>query len=36
MRKPKTFIVATLALASFGVTSGVEAQQQPAQQTAPK
>jgi hypothetical protein len=26
----------TKALASFGVTSGVEAQQQPAQQTAPK
>ena len=36
MHKPKTFIVATLALASLGVMSGVEAQQQPAQQAAPQ
>jgi hypothetical protein len=37
MYKPKTFIVATLALASLGVMSGVEAQQQqPAQQAAPQ
>ena len=32
----KTFIVAAVALASLGVTSGVEAQQQPAQQAAPQ
>jgi hypothetical protein len=36
MNKPKIFTLAALALASFGVTSGVEAQQQQAQQTAPK
>jgi hypothetical protein len=36
MNKPKTIIVAALALASFCVTSGVEAQQQPAQQAAPQ
>src|ERR1041385_1867814 len=36
MHKPKTFIVATLALASLGMMSGVEAQQQPAQQAAPQ
>jgi hypothetical protein len=36
MNKPKTFIFAALALASVGVTSGVEAQQQPAQQAAPQ
>jgi hypothetical protein len=36
MNKPKILTLAALALASFGVTSGVEAQQQPAQQTAPK
>jgi hypothetical protein len=36
MSKPKTFIVAALALASLGVPSGVEAQQQPAQQAAPQ
>ena len=32
MNKPKIFTLAALALASFGVTSGVEAQQPPAQQ----
>jgi hypothetical protein len=36
MNKPKTIIVAALALASLGVTSEVEAQQQPAQQAAPQ
>jgi hypothetical protein len=36
MNKRKTIIVATLALASLGVMSGVEAQQQPAQQAAPQ
>ncbi len=36
MHKPKTLIVATLALASLGVMSGGEAQQQPAQQAAPQ
>jgi hypothetical protein len=36
MNKPKTIIVAALALASLCVTSGVEAQQQPAQQAAPQ
>jgi len=36
MNKAKTIIVAALALASLGVTSGVEAQQQPAQQAAPQ
>ena len=36
MNKPKKIIVAALALASFCVTSGVEAQQQPAQQAAPQ
>src|SRR5213592_2157658 len=36
MHKPKTLIVATLALASLGVMPGVEAQQQPAQQAAPQ
>ena len=36
MNKPKTIIVAALALASLGVTSGVDAQQQPAQQAAPQ
>jgi hypothetical protein len=36
MNKPKIFTLAALALASFGVTSGVEAQQQPAQQAAPQ
>jgi hypothetical protein len=36
MHKPKTFIVAALALASLGMESGVEAQQQPAQQAAPQ
>jgi hypothetical protein len=36
MNKPKTIIVAALALASFCVTSGVDAQQQPAQQAAPQ
>ena len=36
MNKPKTIIVGALALASLWVTSGVEAQQQPAQQTAPQ
>src|SRR5215211_9052805 len=36
MHKPKTFIVAALALASLGMVSGVEAQQQPAQQAAPQ
>src|SRR5262245_30735889 len=36
MNKAKTFIIAALALASLGVTSGVEAQQQPAQQAAPQ
>src|SRR5213080_2294834 len=34
MNKPKTTVVAALALASLCVTSGVEAQQQPAQQAA--
>jgi hypothetical protein len=33
---PRYFTLTALALASFDVTSGVEAQQQPAQQTAPK
>src|SRR5215467_9590053 len=36
MNKPKTFIVATLALASLRVMSGVEAQQQQPQQAAPQ
>jgi len=36
MNKPKTTVVASLALASLCVTSGVEAQQQPAQQAAPQ
>ena len=36
MNKRKTFIVATLALASLGVMSSVKAQQQPAQQAAPQ
>src|SRR5262245_52717518 len=36
MNKPKTFIVATLALASLSVMSGVEAQQQQPQQAAPQ
>ena len=36
MNKRKTFIVVALALASLGVTSGVEAQQQPTQQAAPQ
>ena len=36
MNKAKTIIVATLALASLGVTCDVEAQQQPAQQAAPQ
>jgi hypothetical protein len=36
MNKPKTIIVAALALASLCVTSGVEAQQPPAQQAAPQ
>jgi len=36
MNKANTFIIAALALASLGVTSGVEAQQQPAQQAAPQ
>src|SRR6266480_2421171 len=36
MNKPKTIIVGALALASLWVTSGVEAQQQPAQQAAPQ
>jgi hypothetical protein len=36
MHKPKTFIVAALALASLGMECGVEAQQQPAQQAAPQ
>src|SRR6266567_6591842 len=36
MNKPKTTVVAALALASLGVTSDVEAQQQPAQQAAPQ
>ena len=36
MNKPKTTVVAALALASLCVTSGVEAQQQPAQQAAPQ
>src|SRR5262245_1198929 len=36
MNKTNTFIIAALALASLGVTSGVEAQQQPAQQAAPQ
>ena len=36
MNKAKTIIVAAVALASLGVTSDVEAQQQPAQQAAPQ
>ena len=36
MNKANTFIIAALALASLGVTSSVEAQQQPAQQAAPQ
>jgi hypothetical protein len=36
MNKAKTIIVAALALASLGVTSEVDAQQQPAQQAAPQ
>jgi hypothetical protein len=36
MNKAKTIIVAALALASLGVTSDVDAQQQPAQQAAPQ
>src|SRR5207244_12105636 len=36
MNKPKTTVVSALALASLCVTSGVEAQQQPAQQAAPQ
>src|SRR5262245_7393975 len=36
MKRPKTFIVATLVLASLGVMSGTEAQQQPAQPAAPQ
>jgi hypothetical protein len=36
MNKPKTIVVAALALAPLCVTSGVEAQQQPAQQAAPQ
>jgi hypothetical protein len=36
MNKAKTMIVAALALASLGVTSDIEAQQQPAQQAAPQ
>ena len=36
MNKRKTFIVAALTLASLGITPGVEAQQQPAQQAAPQ
>src|SRR5215475_12029248 len=36
MNKPKTFIVATLALASLSVMSSVEAQQQQPQQAAPQ
>ena len=36
MNKPKTFIIATLALASLSVMSSVEAQQQQPQQAAPQ
>src|SRR5262249_22468583 len=36
MNKPKTTVVAALALASLCVTPGVEAQQQPAQPAAPQ
>jgi hypothetical protein len=36
MNKAKTMIVAALVLASLGVTSDIEAQQQPAQQAAPQ
>src|SRR5262249_52192533 len=36
MNKAKTIIVAAVALASLGVASDVEAQQQPAQQAAPQ
>src|SRR5262245_33573168 len=36
MNKAKTIIVAALALASLGVTSDVDAQQQPAQHAAPQ
>ena len=36
MNKAKTMIVAAVALASLGVTSDVEAQQQPAQQATPQ
>ena len=36
MNKPKIFIFAALVLASTGVTSGVEAQQPPAQPAAPQ
>src|SRR5262245_44339622 len=36
MNKPKTTVAAALALASLCMTSGVEAQQQPAQQAAPQ
>ena len=36
MNRPKTFIVATLALASLSMMSGVEAQQQQPQQAAPQ
>jgi hypothetical protein len=36
MNKANTFITAVLALGSLAVTSGVEAQQQPAQQAAPQ
>ena len=36
MNKAKTIIVAALALASLGVASDVEGQQQPAQQAAPQ
>src|SRR5205823_10490171 len=36
MNKPKTTLVAALALASLCVISGAEAQQQPAQQAAPQ
>ena len=36
MNKAKTMIVAAVSLASLGVTSDVEAQQQPAQQATPQ
>src|SRR5438094_2135268 len=36
MNKPKTTVVAALALASLCVVSSAEAQQQPAQQAAPQ